>query len=957
MTGYGGRFYTIPPGAGFVDALAGGLIEMTEGDPLRLAATTILLPTRRAARALREAFLRGRDGEAMLLPRMATLGDLDSDEIELTGASDDPGLPPAMPPLRRQLLLARLILARDGEATSPEQAAGLALELGRLLDQMAVEGIALDRLKTLVPDEYAAHWQKTLAFLDILFTHWPVILEQEGAMDAADRRDRLLRAQAERWRARPPFDPVIVAGTTGSVPATADLIATVVTLPQGKLILPGLDAEAGADLPPTHPQFGLHDLLRRLEVPASTVAIWPAAHPTATGTARGALLRAALDPEPEPAPPEDCTQALAGLHRLDCLDPNQEAGIIALIMRETLERPGETCALVTPDRGLARRVAAELARWDVELDDSAGMPLPRTRPGMFLRLVADACAENLAPAPLLALLKHPLAAAGMAPAELRRAARRLDLKLRGPRPAPGFTGLLAAGADPDLVGALERCLAPFATLLERPSCALGDLVRAHVAAAEALARTADQPGEALLWQDEEGREAADLVADLLEAGGDFPALAGRDYPALFDQLAGMRAVRAPYGRHPRLFVWSPLEARLQQPDRMILGGLNEGTWPAEPPADPWLGRQMRRTLGLPEPERRIGLSAHDFAQGFGAPELFLTRAERVDGAPTVPARWLQRLDTLLRAAGHDGTLVSERSWFSVHQALDRPDQYRPVPAPEPRPPLAARPRKLSVTRIETLMRDPYQIYARYVLRLRRLDPLDADPGAADRGLIIHEALDRFVRAYPGDLPPDALEHLLAVGRDSFGATLDHPGVAAFWWPRFERIARWFVEVERARRPGLERIWTEVKGSLVFEAPGGPFELEATADRIDRDRDGRLTIIDYKTGQPPSPKRLEDGTKPQLPLEAWIATAGGFPDVPAAEIAGLAFWRLSGGALPGEIKAIAGTDLEAAAAGLKALIAAFDDPATPYRPLPRPDLAGFNDYAHLARLREWGGGLE
>jgi ATP-dependent helicase/nuclease subunit B len=979
LSGARPRVYTIAPGIPFVDALATELLRRSAGDPAELSRYTVLLPTRRAVRSLREAFLRAASGKALLLPRLTPIGDIDeemlalsADETPLVGTALE--IPPAIPELRRRLLLAELIL-KLGKHTV-EQAVRLAAELARLIDQVATERVGFERLAGLVPERYAAHWQITLQFLRVVTDHWPKVLEDEGAVDPATRRNRLLEAQASFWRAHPPANPVVAAGSTGSIPATADLLALVATLPTGTVVLPGLDRDSDADswdmLEPSHPQYGMRLLLERMRIERRDVADWPHDGLKSTTPARARLIAEAM----RPAGTTDAwrrleafpDEALHGLHRIDCPTPREEAGVIALLMRETLEVPGRTAALVTPDRLLARRVAAELERWDVTVDDSAGTPLDATPPGTFFRLIAEAAADSLAPLPLAALLKHPLAAAGTEPTAFRREARLLERHLlRGPRPAPGLAGLRAAcraigdaeakSSIENLIDCLDRALGPLLALIDRPAIQAADAIAAHIAAAEALAGTSALCGAARLWAGDAGEKLAAFLAELVHAADRFPALDGSAYPAFFGTLLAGQAVRPRYGRHPRLSIWGPLEARLQHADLLILGGLNEGTWPPTPPIDPWMSRPMRTAFGLPDAERRIGLSAHDFAQAGAAGEVVLTRSLKTEGTPTVPSRWLLRLDSLLRAAGlrlDDGAPARLLRW---QQALDRWDEPpKPVTAPQPRPPLAARPRTLSVTAIETWMRDPYAIYARHVLGLKALDPLDADPGAAERGSFIHEALDRFVKRFPSELPANAVDELLRIGKEAFGAALERPGVRAFWWPRFERIAAWFVAVERERYRLLSGSYAEVRGQLAFGGPGGPFVLKAKADRIDRLKAGGLAIIDYKTGVTPSPDDVEAGYSPQLPLEAAMALEGAFQGVAAGPVAALGYWRLSGGDPPGEARWFE-TDtaalIRAARDGLARLIAAFDDPATPYEARPRPEHAPrFSNYAHLARVLEW-----
>jgi len=971
--------FTIPPGLSFVDILAAHLLAEAGGDPLALAEMEVLLPTRRACRALSDAFLRLSGGRPLLLPRLKPLGDLDGEEADPAG--DDPlDLAPAIAPLERRLTLTRLIIAQagSGHTPAPDQAARLAGELGRLLDSVQGERLDFARLDTLVPDDYADHWRLTLDFLKILTQVWPAILAERGVLDGEDRLNRVMARRIEAWTAQPPRHPVIAAGSTGSRPATADLLAAVAALPRGRVVLPGLDQDmdeaSWRALDPAHPQYGLKLLLARLGVERRAVApLSDAADPRA---GRIRLLTEALRPAgtceawralaplPPDTPGSSPGQALAGVSRLDAPGPREEAGAIALMLRRALEEEGGTAALVTPDRALARRVAGELERWGIHIDDSAGRPLGSTEPGAFLRLAAEMVAEHFAPHATLACLKHPLAAGGMDAAAFRALARRLETQvLRGPRPAPGVAGLLAAATDQRLAAALadlEALAAPFAALLAAESVGLADLVRAHMEFAEGLAADHRLPGPARLWQGEAGETAARFAAELARAAPALGALPGRCYPALFEELMAGQVARSAWDHHPRLHIWGPLEARLQHADLLILGGLNEGGWPAPPEADPWMSRPMRDAFGLAPPERRIGLSAHDFAQGFGAPEVVLTRSVRLEGTPTVPSRWLMRLDAVMGACGL--SFAGDRPpWLDWHGMLDRPVAWvRPEP-PAPRPPLAARPRRLSVTEIETWMRDPYAVYARHVLGLKALDPIDADAGAAEYGTMVHKALEHFVRLYPRALPADAEAGLLEIGRTVFAEAMVSPALWAFWWPRFVAIARWVAARETTRRPEVAVAHAEVKGALEIQAPGGPFTLIAKADRIDVLRDGSLALIDYKTGQPPSAKEVAAGYAPQLPLEAAIARLGGFDGIVAAEPSRLLYWRLKGGEAGGEERS-AGDDAATLATealdGLRALVAVFDREDTPYAARPHPEHAPkYSDYLHLARVREWASGGE
>ena len=985
------KVFTIAAGQPFVDVLAAGIQHGAGGDPAALAGGMVLVPTQRSKRSLSEAFLRQSGGRALLLPRIIALGDMDEDEILFSGgfgeSMDLPGqdllrVPEAASGLERQLLLTKLVHAQ-GDA-SPDQAANLGLELARLLDQVHTQRLSFDGLSSLAPDQYADHWRDTLEFLTILTEVWPGVLEERGAIDAAERRNRLFDAQRQAWAANPPKGPVIAAGSTGSIPATADLLASVAGLEHGAVVLPGLDMdatdEAWAALKDHHPQFGMAQLLEHFGIARKDVRDWPAPGLKAAPPARARLIQAALTPAGTKLPPLPCKKevekALSGVTRINCPTPREEAAVIALMMRQPLETPEKTAALVTPDRGLARRVAAELARWNIDIDDSAGVPLAQTPPGAFLRLTARMIADEMAPASLLAALKHPFAAGGMPAAAFRDLVRRLEIAiLRGPRPAPGIDGLVAAidadrnlskkknrksaGRLRDFVNGLRDIFGPLSDVMDGSQHALSDIATRHVRLAEALADTGEGDGPARIWAKDAGEEAARFITDLTTTGDILESITGADYPPLLDTLMAGRAVRPRFGRHPRLHIWGLLEARLQQADVMILGGLNETAWPPEAKASPWMSRPMMAEFGLPAPERRIGLAAHDFTQALSAQQVVLSRSLRVDGTPTVPSRWLLRLDNLLQQQGLENVFTEKDPWLKWVEDIDRPEKSRAVAEPKPRPPVDARPRELPVTSIETWLRDPYALYARNILKLRPLDPLDAEPGAADRGIIVHEALDRFHKARPGDLPENAERRLLEIGRQVFDENLAHPGVRAFWWPRFERICHWFIAYERERRAGgFSTIAAEVQGALTLPGKAGNFQLTARADRIDARADIGLSVMDYKTGSAPTAPMVETGLSPQLSLEAAIARAGGFDGVAAAPVAQLVYLRLPGGRVIGEEKVLKldpSSVADEAVARLSGLIARFDDAKTPYLSSRRPmflDRPGY--YDHLARVKEWRG---
>lgn len=992
------NLFTIPAGAAFADELARGIVQRfgSDTDPFALAEVWVLVPTRRAIRTLKEAFERVSPSGITALPKIYALGDLDDDPSPLRDEADDsinldeliaPGLPPVISPLRRELLFTKLIQRwsiRQAE-THPEHSIGaerpalalqLARELARVLDLATSEGLSWEKLQSVVPAEHAAHWEQTLLFLSILTEAWPAELENEGASDPATHRDMALREAARRWQENPPPHPVIAAGSTGSVPATAELLKTIAGLHEGAVVLPGIDLElddgAWEALGPGHPQHGMGELLKKFEVTREDVQLWTHG---SVRPHRARLLAEALRPaETTPAwrsyvqdGRADIELGLRGLKSVVARSPGEEALAIACALREAIETPGKTAALVTPDRNLARRVASELKRWGITIDDSAGTPLAHTEAGRFLCLIADVVAERFAPVPLLAFLKHPMTGLSFdTRAETRALSMELERKiLRGLRPLPGIEGLRRRG-DPKapwfkIIDQLEHALGSFAAKAESGDADLIDLLQLHRDAAELACDDLSIP-EIRVWEGEAGKSAYNLFDSLLEAANGLELrMHGGDYAQFIRTVMDAVSVRPRFGLHPRLSILGPLEARLQQSDLTILGGLNEGKWPPATDPGPWLNRPMRRDLDLSQPERRIGLSAHDFAQAACAPEVLLTRAEKDEGSPTTPSRWLTRLNILVDGAGLKDIFADTRL-LGIAREIDKPSLTpKAIEAPAPTPPVAARPRKLPVTDVERWVRDPYALYAKRVLELRKLDAIDEAPGAADRGSVIHEALEHFVERFPKELPSDeeAMRQILELGKAAFGELLEQPGVRSIWWPRYERAAKWFLEWEKGRRADGARVLAEQIGETSFQAPGGTFTLTAKADRIEMLPDGSAVIGDYKTGTPPSAKQVQLGFSPQLTLEGAIALAGGFPGLSPTSIRSVVFAALKGGEKGGEERTIKFDDMttdqaiQEAFARFKEFVAAFDQPDMPY--LSKPHVlfqASISDYDHLARVKEW-----
>ncbi len=906
-------------------------------DPLELARATLYLPTRRACRLARDVFLDTMKGDAAILPRIVAIGDLDEDEIafaeaataELAEAALE--LPEAIAPLERRLLLAELILqwanspaVRGAEgaaliANTPSAALALASDLARLIDDMTTRQVDWKKLDGLVPDQYDKYWQLSLEFLKIARSYWPARLKELGAIESAARRDRLIDAEAKRLAASDA--PVIAAGSTGSMPATAKLLATIAKLPHGAVVLPGLDMDlddaswaliAGDDDDKTHDgapaaghaQFAMHALLDRLHLARKDVEQLSASEPHGREMLVSEALRPAATTERWQARAKKkdfdaaAGNALASLAMIEAANAEDEALAIAVALREAVETPAKTVALVTPDRALARRVVAALERWQVPVDDSGGDSLADTNAGVFARLAAEAALGGLEPVTLLALLKHPLLRLGASAGAHSIAIATLERALlRGPRPRPGTSGLAHAletfrnnrdqlhRSDPrwliaddefdvaaELIARIAAALAPLENL-KPGDHSLAKLATCHRDVIEALAK--DAKGETAASAGNDGTALADAFEKLINS----PSAAGLavakgDYAELFHATISDRVVRRPETQNVRVRIFGPLEARLQSIDRVVLGGLNEGSWPPETRSDPWLSRPMRRDLGLDPPERRIGLSAHDFAQALGAKEVILSRAAKLAGAPTVTSRFVQRI-AALAGKRWDGVIERGNRYLELARALDHPAVVKSAERPAPKPPRAARPLRLSVTAIEDWLRDPYTIYARYILRLLPLDPIDTPPGARDRGTIIHGAIGDFTKNFAAGLPADSVKELLKLGERHFAPLADFPEARAFWWPRFMRIANWFAHWDGERRANVKALHAEIRGELKFPVGAREFTLAAIADRIEQRKDGSYAIIDYKTGAARTEKQVRTGLAPQLTLEAAILRAGKF----------------------------------------------------------------------------------
>lgn len=962
--------FAVPPGVDFAAAVVSGLLDRYAGTPPEdLARLTLFVNTRRMERRI-SAILS--ESGARLLPRIRLITDLALDPI----VAD---LKPPSVGLRRRLelstLLARLLDLQPDLA--PRSALyDLTDSLAALLDEIAGEGLSNDVFETLQVDDQSGHWERSLAFLRIVQGY----LEDGTSGPSLEQRQRVaVERLAAKWQAGPPDDPIIIAGSTGSRGATLAFMLAVAGLPNGAVVLPGLDADLPADVwdristdtgLEDHPQYRLAHLAMALGIPAGDIPGWHDA--SAPAPARNKIISLALRPAPvtdswlEEGPKlTDLRNAMRDVTLVEAQTRRDEANAIALRLRQAAQA-GETAALVTPDRTLTRRVAAALDRWGIVADDSAGTPLGQTPPGRLIRMTADLMTRKITADRLVGLLKHPLVSTGQA-TRLNRGrhlllTRELELSFRQDMVgtvAPGHLDRWAA-ADPDRAAWTTWIAHSILPAEQQGNRTVSAYVETHFALLEALAAGPEASNSKELWDQAPGRESARLFDQMREAAGAGEEVSSDDYAALISRLVSAASVRNPDESTPGILMWGTLEARVQGADLVILGGLNDGEWPASPNPDPWLNRAMRKRCGLLSPERSIGLAAHDFQQAAAAPIIWLTRALRTDDAETIPSRWLNRLTNLLAGLPEQGGQTSLKEmrdrgqvWLAAARALDLPsDEHitRPAARPSPKPPVPARPNRLSVTQIRTLIRDPYSIYARNILRLKPLGQLSPIPSPMLRGIIVHRILEDFVKERPTNpVDADEIARLMVLAGKHLFAVGDWPGIQALWRGRLERVASWLVRTEADRHEIARPSAFETKG----EAHVGrlDFVLSGTADRIDLTPDGQAVIYDYKTGTPPSPKAQRYFDK-QLLLEAALMVRGGFGEVAARDVIAASYIGL--GSSPKEVAAdLEESPPEAVWAELETLLAAWMTNAKGYTARSAPQFVqDETDYDHLSRFGEW-----
>ena len=965
------RIFGVAPGVDFPRALRDGLLARSEGQPPEaLARIQLIVNTARMERRLRQLF--DADGPR-LLPRIHLLTQLDMLDPAVV-------LPTAVSPLRRRLELISLVsrlIDQQPELAPRSSLYDLTDSLAALMDELQGEGVPGDAIAALDVSDESGHWQRAQTFIRIA-QHF--LGETATRPDKEARQRQLVIALAEKWQAAPPANPVILAGSTGSRGTTMLLMEAIAQLPQGALVLPGFDFDMpraqwlnleDALLSEDHPQYRFYKLLRQLSLSRGDVAPW---HDTPPPSApRNALVSLSLRPAPvtdawltDGPKLSDLDKATAGLTLIEAPSPRAEALAIALRLRKAAEE-GQTAALISPDRMLTRQVTAALDQWGILPDDSAGTPLHLSPPGRFLRHTAALLHRRLDAEALLTLLKHPLTHSAANRAAHVLNTQRLELRIRRkglPYPEPDsifrlLTGTVTSSEDrAELESWAAWVGATFCGLTQTDEQPLEAWVQAHIALSETVSNGSNGVDAGELWQKKAGQKAREVLSDLRNQARHGGQLSAADYADLVGALLADGEVRDRDAPHPHIMIWGTLEARVQGADLVILAGLNDGTWPEAPAPDPWLNRSLRHKAGLLLPERRIGLAAHDYQQAIAAPEVWLTRAIRSEDAETVASRWINRLVNLLEGLPMlQGPQLLQQmrdrgnKWLNQAVAFEAVKPATPARRPSPRPPAKSRPAQLSVTEIKRLIRDPYAIYARHVLKLNRLGPLVQTPDALLRGNVLHDVMEAFVRGVdrdPAMLTPEALSD---VARQHLQEAVAWPAARTLWAARLARVADWFVAQEKARRLSAAPAAYEddAKGRLFW--PDMNFAINARADRIDRSDDDDILIYDYKTGNPPS-KAEQAAFDKQLLIEAAMVEEGAFPAIGPAHVSQAVFIGL--GASPKEIPAPLDEEPPAVIlTQLRDLIRAYqveNQGFTSRRMMQKDAVDG--DYDLLARFGEW-----
>ncbi len=909
--------YAIDFVGSLADILAEHLLDKFQANPFDLARVKVILPTRRACQTLKESFFKKSPNKSTLLPQMVALYDMDDLSVDL---------PPAISDWERLFLLTKLCQAKPNLKETPK-AFQVALSLAELLDLSYQYNVRFENLADLVPSaNFAQHWQETITFLDIISTQWPKILEEHGVIDKQDRLQRVLTIIAQRIQQQNNY--MVMAGLTSDLPGVKALMQAVQKT--GDIFLDGVDEIfIKSDTIPEkhHTQYLIYKTIKDLKIHPNQIIF-----------------------QSQPNPKEELVEqafrsniwqssnlnedSLKNLKYILSETAEQEALTIALYLRQALEDTDKTACLVTTDRNLARRVISQMKRWQIHLDDSAGIPFKHTSTGAFLLQILALAEDFKNPVQQLALYKNPLFADGQNPTQVRiniknaeKLARQKHQSLNYVPKEDGYSFFQFFQND---------------TLVEAKI-----LFQKHILLAETWATTDTQSGSDVLWNTPTGRQLKSALSQIIDQCDLLGKISTREYPTLFSQMIGFQSAHQSYGYHQRIKILGPIEARFTHTDLCIIGGLNEQIFPQLLDAGPWLNRPMREQLHLPDAEAHITNLAHDFMHLASSKEVILSRCIKSNGTPTVASRFIQRLQMVAQVNG------LEIPTFRAHLAelVDHPEKEQNIVRPAPCPNAEVRPKKLSVTNVELLKKNPYAIYAKYILSLYPLDDWDNPAKASLYGQAVHDTLSQM-----NHLLDDQKAFL--VMRENLKKTSLSPSDCLFYESIFKsNVWPFFKNQQEKLSQQKHKTFLEITGQVSFKLKDDDFTLTARMDRVDVTPHQSATVIDYKTGTPPSFSKVVSGLAPQLTLEAWILLQGGFKNIQIQKIDDIEYWHMGRHAKRNSFVQSQKEDLniviEKTQQGLKKLLITYADAKTPYEVEPVADFTStYDDYAHLSRKKEW-----
>lgn len=976
------NIFNISPLYPFLDVLVQFVIDSAHKQNINIANDIILLPTRRACRALKDVFAKLSAGNS-LLPKILPLGDIDEDGFAFLDYQNDNldlmDLPPAIPDIERNLILSSLI-KKKSPSLNDEQAFSLAVDLAHLMDVVEMEMLDFKNLQYIVPENLSLYWQENLEFLQIITDWYPQILKERGYLNPVDRKIKLIYKQVEVWQKYPIKGRIFACGSTASLVPISYMITSISNMENGYVVLPHLDKilsdEDFYNVGQNHPQYGMKNLLIKMKVKREEVIDLKPLNPIKNIADKDReilssfiMLNSSLSQTWQNMPKLN-NDVLNGVEKLSLNNDADETLAIAFTIRKMIEENKKTL-LITPNRNIAKAVASELKRWNIDVDDSAGTGASEIPTGNYFILLINAIVDNFAPIPLLSILKHSLSHFNMDKVYLDSLVDNfeqfilrenflltdIDLIISKCEEFSFINNKFDINPILNILYYIKKSLSSFLNLFNEDGKAfLFDMLTEHIKLVENFVQNNQKEPDFYLnalYKGDLNSQFSEGLRNLLDSlyklkGDDISKMTLKSYRDFIANYLFNLKLRPVIQSHPLIAIMNSIEARLLNADVFILAGLNENTFPSVSADDPWMSRPMKAEFKLPLPERKIGLSSHDFVEFFCKKNVILTRSQKSDGLNTIESRWLQKLDAIIKISNINFSSNNDiLNWIQVFTKplCDVQKCKRPMPCP----PLYARPKELWATSIEKLYRDPYIIFARYILNLKKLKDINADTLPADFGDIVHACLEEFKNKNLSSI--DELKQIFIRKSLAF----HNIDIIDFWFKQFDDIAKNFIDYENNIKDSVKQSFTELEGSLKIT---DFFTLKAKADRIDILNDNNAVVMDYKTGYAPSDKEVLSGYAPQLPLEALILNNNGF-NIKNAKTSSMLYLKLSSkdGKYITNIDKNIDEILDNTYKSLIEIVSKFYDENTPYISRPNPNKLGdmikkYSDYNHLARVKEW-----